>query len=85
MLTSKLISPSRFIPACAGNALLKRKDVSNDAVHPRVCGERFAPNTADMRKTGSSPRVRGTLYYSHKIQPLKRFIPACAGNANGES
>ncbi len=43
-----LISPlgaltaNRFIPACAGNALVLRLDRHDYPVHPRVCGERTA-------------------------------------------
>src|SRR5262249_37095046 len=33
--------------------------------------------------TGSSPRARGTLGEPHHPRPEARFIPACAGNAEG--
>ena len=49
-------------------------------VHPRVCGEhRPAPPLVWLR-SGSSPRVRGTLPNITLSQQLLRFIPACAGN-----
>ena len=53
-------------------------------VHPRVCGERSRKMSSVNPFFGSSPRVRGTL---DKILPLvfvKRFIPACAGNASSD-
>ena len=51
----------RFIPACAGNARSLHNLDSLVAVHPRVCGERNANATNNHLRTGSSPRVRGTL------------------------
>ena len=50
-------------------------------VHPRVCGE--LPRLADVvgRRTGSSPRVRGTRHVPHLLAAGARFIPACAGNS----
>ena len=51
----------RFIPACAGNALVKPAGAFQIAVHPRVCGERWSERRRSLRSSGSSPRVRGTL------------------------
>ncbi len=50
------------------------------AVHPRGCGEHFAPSGSNPAQIGSSPRVRGTLGAEGKERYLKRFIPAGAGN-----
>jgi hypothetical protein len=50
----------RFIPACAGNALLPCQLRSDPPVHPRVCGERLRPIQLFLTVSGSSPRVRGT-------------------------
>ena len=50
----------RFIPARAGNsASLGEQQVP---VHPRACGEQAFAGRADASGTGSSPRVRGTVY-----------------------
>ena len=71
----------RFIPACAGNALLWFSRRQAPSVHPRVCGERESSATTCWRCNGSSPRVRGTRIRSLGGNPRCRFIPACAGNA----
>ncbi len=75
------IEMARFIPACAGNACLRRSANARRAVHPRVCGERVVPATAVVPAGGSSPRVRGTRTLQSLPQATCRFIPACAGNA----
>ncbi len=55
--------------------------MSGRTVHPRVCGERGRDGTDDLRKAGSSPRVRGTPVHAwDQMRPI-RFIPACTGNA----
>ena len=51
------------------------------SVHPRVCGEQ-SPEPRDPRaQFGSSPRVRGTVYFGLGAVVADRFIPACAGNS----
>ena len=71
----------RFIPACAGNAGTRAPFAASAAVHPRVCGERFAAKNSKRRPPGSSPRVRGTRMEGGAGELVPRFIPACAGNA----
>ncbi len=71
----------RFIPACAGNATIIPMLTILFTVHPRVCGERRRLRRVRRRRNGSSPRVRGTLPWERKSQDCRRFIPACAGNA----
>ncbi len=71
----------RFIPACAGNASTVVVGIVGSSVHPRVCGEREGRELAANGEVGSSPRVRGTLLRSASAWGLRRFIPACAGNA----
>ena len=71
----------RFIPACAGNAGTVSAEELRQQVHPRVCGERPLPGCPIRRAAGSSPRVRGTLHVQDVRPILRRFIPACAGNA----
>ena len=70
----------RFIPACAGNREQVDSGDTRSAVHPRVCGEQIHRSKLTQRRTGSSPRVRGTdvALVSQWVSP--RFIPACAGN-----
>ena len=72
---------SRFIPACAGNADWHPEPRRGAPVHPRVCGERSPDRVTDTAASGSSPRVRGTREFSRNLALMRRFIPACAGNA----
>ncbi len=72
---------ARFIPACAGNAVLCAHSSPVRTVHPRVCGERRARHSRNTAPRGSSPRVRGTLKLIGVQMARSRFIPACAGNA----
>ncbi len=71
----------RFIPACAGNAVFRGNPSVNDAVHPRMRGERSFAGQCGYRRYGSSPHARGTQRIVHRHGLRKRFIPACAGNA----
>ncbi len=71
----------RFIPACAGNAMVTPVAPARPSVHPRVCGERRVARTHSATAAGSSPRVRGTLPGGRGRRRQHRFIPACAGNA----
>ncbi len=72
---------SRFIPACAGNAIRPAASRSRTPVHPRVCGERGRSAACLSASSGSSPRVRGTRDLRGLLSGDLRFIPACAGNA----
>ena len=54
-------SSSRFIPACAGNALGPVGPKAPCSVHPRMRGERLDHRGLDDGQTGSSPHARGTL------------------------
>ena len=75
----------RFIPACAGNAARPRNPRHHWAVHPRVCGKRVRGMVGPHDSVGSSPRVRETRIPVWGVHPLRRFIPACAGNARKTS
>ncbi len=70
----------RFIPACAGNTPLMRRDVRKSAVHPRLCGEHDLDRPVQPFYSGSSPPVRGTQSPRERRADDGRFIPACAGN-----
>ena len=71
----------RFIPACAGNAAMKLIEAFPLPVHPRMRGERSTVGSAGFSPGGSSPHARGTLSDNEKNRVIRRFIPACAGNA----
>ena len=71
----------RFIPAPAGNARQVGRKGCLRAVHPRACGERVLNAASSAARSGSSPRLRGTLAPEVVGQLPHRFIPAPAGNA----
>ena len=72
---------TRFIPACAGNAIFVMTKFLFLSVHPRMRGERFRWLMIPCKCSGSSPHARGTLSISTPGIAQFRFIPACAGNA----
>ena len=71
----------RFIPACAGNACLGGPEIEPGTVHPRMRGERHPFAYALSSRAGSSPHARGTHLEEGDVDAIRRFIPACAGNA----
>ena len=73
-------SRKRFIPAPAGNSSLLPLPSPSFSVHPRACGEQSAAAATDASRSGSSPRLRGTVATDRVLEPLHRFIPAPAGN-----
>ena len=75
----------RFIPACAGNSPRTPRTMRRTTVHPRVCGEQISPMPPPMPNSGSSPRVRGTVYRGQIAKDDVWFIPACAGNSGIKS
>ena len=72
----------RFIPAWAGNATRTCSPSARASVHPRVGGERYLFHSIPSSIIGSSPRGRGTRKFRLVILPVRRFIPAWAGNAS---
>ena len=74
-------SVTRFIPACAGNAVHVETSVRYPPVHPRMRGERTIGFPLWQISRGSSPHARGTPFRLLLRQQVWRFIPACAGNA----
>ncbi len=70
----------RFIPAHAGNRRRSTSRFPQAAVHPRACGEQSKAGPSMARKSGSSPRMRGTGRKPVACRRTGRFIPAHAGN-----
>ena len=73
----------RIIPARAGNAGVVDDQPGAHADHPRACGERSGASFRTRGRSGSSPRVRGTLSGWTDSPAATRIIPARAGNAAG--
>ena len=72
----------RFIPAGAGNTMMRHRCRACAPVHPRGCGEHQSlPSTKEIAD-GSSPRVRGTRAGDGRATRGGRFIPAGAGNTS---
>ena len=78
-------TPSRFIPARAGNGSHFQIRNSRPPVHPRACGERWFICHGFSLLVGSSPRVRGTARLDRSRLIKIRFIPARAGNGKSMS
>ena len=70
----------RFIPAPAGNTACIPAVTRSSTVHPRACGEHLRRGGTVLATSGSSPRLRGTLYRVANQNYPPRFIPAPAGN-----
>ncbi len=70
----------RIIPASAGNTIYVKTLHRIRADHPRERGEHSPPIGLDVRKIGSSPRARGTLFPTMLVFTKVRIIPARAGN-----
>ena len=67
------------IPACAGEPPHPARQHRPPKVYPRVCGgTQLSAATADG-SNGLSPRVRGNQYHAIRLLPVRRSIPACAG------
>ena len=73
----------RFIPAGAGNTPASWSSASLWPVHPRWRGEHFKNRGTSNDPNGSSPLARGTQASPPWTHPLRRFIPAGAGNTAG--
>ena len=69
-----------FIPAGAGNTFEGEPGTRDESVHPRGRGEHGSQGYVCNRKTGSSPRARGTPWRPASASYAIRFIPAGAGN-----
>ena len=71
---------TRFIPAHAGNSYVRARFIAPLTVHPRACGEQQSSGHRAHRRSGSSPRMRGTARSRALQFTSLRFIPAHAGN-----
>ena len=80
--TSSSSRLERFIPAHAGNTAGEDGVVPYVAVHPRACGEHRILFPRPAQHSGSSPRMRGTLFDGADCEQWQRFIPAHAGNTH---
>ena len=70
---------SRIIPAHAGQTPRCRPSGRWLTDHPRACGANAASTGSSSVADGSSPRMRGKLFYCLVLKPAGRIIPAHAG------
>ena len=70
----------RITPAYAGNTPVIRKKLQSLEDHPRVCGKHSRPDTDNLQKLGSPPRMRETPEVKKKGQTPTGITPAYAGN-----
>ena len=71
---------SGIIPAYAGNTPWNRQRQASPWDHPRVCGEHSDAALIIAPRSGSSPRMRGTLHDWPIQVVVEGIIPAYAGN-----
>ena len=76
---------ARFIPASAGNTSRWLLAFPETPVHPRERGEHAESIRAGHDAYGSSPRARGTPMLAPWRVLTIRFIPASAGNTDGDA
>ena len=69
-----------IIPAYAGNTLTAPYAYVECRDHPRVCGEHLHVVRCAAKHSGSSPRMRGTLWDGSEFAQTIGIIPAYAGN-----
>ena len=69
-----------IIPALAGNTVAYATTLAKTWDHPRACGEHDHTCTMPPRRTGSSPRLRGTPSWLGRVHADVGIIPALAGN-----
>ena len=69
-------------PRMRGEHITHADGRSRRLVHPRMRGERTRISTYAIESIGSSPHARGTRSSGNSALPVRRFIPACAGNTH---
>ena len=72
-----------LIPAGAGQTYAYRNSGGVTKAHPRGCGADASHCSASRWVDGSSPRVRGRPVQLKQVAPVKRLIPAGAGQTPG--
>ena len=75
----------RFIPTLVGNSAIILLQKEMLAVHPHACGELRRYCFTGPDRTGSSPRLWGTLKNSKRKLLEDRFIPTLVGNSTAST
>ena len=74
-----------IIPACAGSTGRVESARTGSRDHPRMCGEHSATIADASAVAGSSPHVRGALWWFLGLVCQNGIIPACAGSTNASN
>ena len=69
-----------LIPTYAGNTRIEPLQRRLPWAHPHVCGEHGLYASQPVNMSGSSPRMRGTLFQGHVAPGTSGLIPTYAGN-----
>ena len=72
-------TPTRSIPACAGEPIRAHRGHIRRRVYPRVCGGTHRRPRQPLGRPGLSPRVRGNRLTQAMAYLAVGSIPACAG------
>ena len=80
--TKRQPTTAGIIPAHAGNTSDFTALMVFPRDHPRACGEHLHVHNRPHMRTGSSPRMRGTLPQFHMLGVTRGIIPAHAGNTH---
>ena len=79
MIAWKMPPMGGLIPARAGKTRSMALLLTALRAHPRACGENLSSSSSAITAVGSSPRVRGKLYWAANRMGSKGLIPARAG------
>ena len=82
--TTKDMTISGLIPACAGTTFLHFHNETAPQAHPRLRGDYVLLSPFLITRTGSSPPARGLRNFRVVINGVVGLIPACAGTTHRE-
>ena len=81
--STRIFGSERFIPACAGNAIVWPVPPSVESVHPRMRGERTKHVLLGDQGSGSSPHARGTPDHRQHSAGIHPVHPRMRGERDG--
>ena len=79
VVPADISTKSRITPAGAGKTLRHNRSDNTKKDHPRRCGENQSSDSADARRPGSPPQVRGKPVMPEAVTTAFRITPAGAG------
>ena len=76
------LGENRITPAHAGKTCVFAWMLSEQADHPRACGENPMSKQSRFANSGSPPRMRGKPSHNLRIARVRRITPAHAGKTS---